>query len=92
MAYESYIGRNEKNGNYIIRNPSKWEHIKEGSCYNHNYYRNTETGEVLLEECDDVSYCDYYLIKDGRKEYIGVCYWDDVKFGESEKDVELWEC
>ena len=42
------------------------------SSYNHNYYRNINTGEVMFEECDDADCFDYSLITgDGQKHYIG---------------------
>lgn len=42
------------------------------SSYNHNYYRNTNTGEIILEECDDADCFDYSLITgDGQEHYIG---------------------
>ena len=34
-------------------------HIPEHSFYNHNYYRNNHTGEVILEEYED-DYGTYY--------------------------------
>ena len=42
---------------YTIHNPRTWEHMKEESFYNHNYYRNPQTGEIILEEYDD--FCDF---------------------------------
>ena len=42
------------------------------SCYNHNYYVNNVTGDVVLEDCNDDSLFDYYHIEqDGRKIYLG---------------------
>ena len=29
-----------------IHNPRAWEHMEKESCYNHNYYRNPQTGEM----------------------------------------------
>lgn len=73
------------------------------SCYNHNYYRNTKTGEVVLEECDDCDGFDYYRIsEDGQEHYIGSLYcsggifpWkgnlpDDVA-EEEDGSVELYD-
>ena len=48
------------------------------SSYNHNYYQNINTGEIILEECDDDGCFDYYSITcDGQKHYIGslFCIW-----------------
>jgi len=42
------------------------------SSYNHNYYQNINTGEVMFEECDDADCFDYSLITgDGQEHYIG---------------------
>lgn len=76
--------------NYVIHNPKIWEHLEDISCYNHNYYRNPETGEVLLEECDDDVYCTYYVVEGNDQMYVGTCYWDEVQWGESEEDVKLY--
>ena len=35
-------------------------HIPEHSFYNHNYYRNVHTGEVILEEYEDDGCGTYY--------------------------------
>lgn len=35
-------------------------HILEHSFYNHNYYRNIHTGEVILEEYKDDGFRTYY--------------------------------
>ena len=35
-------------------------HIPEHSFYNHNYYRNNHTGEVILEEYEDDGFGTYY--------------------------------
>lgn len=46
-----------------------YEHLKDKSVYNYNYFRHKETGVVIIEKCDEYydSY-DYYT-EDG--EYIG---------------------
>ena len=35
-------------------------HVPEHSIYNHNYYRNIYTGEVILEEYEDDGFGTYY--------------------------------
>ena len=35
-------------------------HIPEHSIYNHNYYRNDHTGEVILKEYEDDGFGTYY--------------------------------
>lgn len=42
------------------------------SCYNHNYYRNVKTGDIVLEECDDDGLFDYYRVNlDGTTTALG---------------------
>jgi hypothetical protein len=62
------------------------------SSYNHNYYKNINTGEIILEECDDADCFDYSLItSDGQKHYIGslFCVWGIFpnELGELPNDV-----
>jgi hypothetical protein len=63
--------------NYIIRNPKSWIHLKEVSVYNHNYYKNPATGEILLEECDDEDLFDYFLVDENLKNerFVGSYLW-----------------
>ena len=61
------------------------------SCYNHNYYRNPQTGEIILEECDEFnSCCSFYCVGENfkRGEYLGDCYCEDYDW-DQEKDIEL---
>lgn len=39
-----------------------YTHIPEYSVYNHNYYRNNKTNEIILECCDDDDGFTYYSI------------------------------
>lgn len=73
-----------------IHNPRIWEHMARESCYNHNYYRNPQTGEIILEECDDQGYCYFYRADDGlnRGEYLGDCYCEDYSW-DQEEDIDL---
>ena len=62
-----------------------WEHIPEHSSYNHNYYRNIHTGEIILEEGDDDHALYYYtsseedMINHTYKNHhtIGWCWMED---------------
>jgi hypothetical protein len=48
------------------------------SSYNHNYYQNINTGEIILDECDDADCFDYSSITcNGDENYIGslFCVW-----------------
>lgn len=76
-----------------IHNPRSWEHMKEESFYNHNYYRNPQTGEIILEECDE--FCDFgsfYKVDENENfkevEYLGDCYMSDYKWNQ-EEDIKL---
>ena len=76
---------------YTIHNPRTWEHMREESFYNHNYYRNPQTGEIILEEYDD--FCDFgsfYKADENLKkgEYLGDCYLYDYDW-DQEEDIEL---
>ena len=76
---------------YIIHNPKSWEHMEEESFDNHNYYRNPQTGEIILVEYDEL--CDYgsfYNVDENLKrgEYLGDCYCEDYDW-DQEKDIKL---
>lgn len=51
-----------------------WEHIPEHSSYNHNYYQNIHTGEIILEVGDDDHTLTYYT---ESEEVIGSCWMED---------------
>lgn len=81
---------------YTIEHPCNWEHLKEASVYCHNYYRNPETGEIILEESNDDGFCEYLLVDDNLKPIKTVgCYFDDEYDGpgrsiwDSPDDIEL---
>lgn len=83
-------------GSYTIENPSKWKHLKDRSSYNHNYYINPNTGEIILEECDDDNYYEYFLTDKNLNiiKRIGeYYYWDYEGPGmwiwDSDEDVTL---
>ena len=68
-------------GGYTIETPSKWKHLKDRSSYNHNYYLNPNTGEIILEECDDDNYFEYFLADKNLNivKRIGEYYFDDYE-------------
>jgi hypothetical protein len=45
---------------HTIINPANYVHIPEHSCYNANYYRNIETGDILFEEFGSSEDCASY--------------------------------
>ena len=76
---------------YTIHNPRTWEHMEKESCYNHNYYRNPQTYEIILEECDEFnSCCSFYCVGENfkRGKYLGDCYCEDYDW-DQEEDIEL---
>ena len=76
---------------YTIHNPRFWEHMKEESFYNHNYYRNPQTGEIILEEYDEFYNCSsFYRVDENLKrgEYLGDCYLEDYEW-KQEEDIKL---
>lgn len=65
--------------------------MKEESFYNHNYYRNPQTGEIILDICDELYNCGTFYIVDENFtiiEYLGDCYMGDYKWNQ-EEDIEL---
>lgn len=61
------------------------------SCYNHNYFYNKNTGDLILEESDDDQTCYYYRIEENNtsidKRYLG-CTTDQYGFGIFDMDYE----
>ena len=71
--------------------PKILEHMKEESFYNHNYYRNPQTGEIILEECDELyNCCSFYSVDENLKrgKYLGDCYCEDYDWNR-EEDIKL---
>ena len=76
---------------YTIHNPKSWEHMDKESFYNHNYYRNPQTGEIILDVCDELYFCGtFYKVDENLTviEYLGDCYMNDYKW-DQEEDIEL---
>ena len=92
----------EQDTTYRFYNRDKYKHVENltvgdkhlHSSYNHNYYVNENTGDIILEICDDDSFFDYYRInQDGTKKYLGglPCVsgiFGDGDFLESDAPVE----
>lgn len=75
----------------VIHNPSRWEHQESMSCYNHNYYRNRDTGELILEDCDEFyGYCTFYEVTATGEHYLGDAYADSYEWSQ-EEDIILEE-
>ena len=86
-----FVSEKETLMSNTIHNPKSWEHMKEESFYNHNYYRNPQTGEIIFEECDELYNCCYfYRVDENLKqgEYLGECYVDDYNWNQ-EEDIKL---
>ena len=65
--------------------------MKKESWYNYNYYRNPQTGEIILEECDELyNCCSFYSVDENLTiiEYFGDCYMNDYKW-DQEEDIKL---
>lgn len=64
-------------------NTSNYKHVASiilfgvefSSSYNHNYYYNKNTGDLILEEANDYQTCDYYRVEENGysfvKKYLG---------------------
>ena len=50
-----------------ILNSAEFIHIPEYSVYCYNFYRNTITGKIILEESDDDNGAQYYWVDDLMK-------------------------
>jgi hypothetical protein len=51
---------------------AEFEHQKDDSVYNHNYYKHKKLGYTLLEEChEDENYYDYLLVEGDKEIFIG---------------------
>lgn len=61
------------------------------SGYNHNYFYNKNTGDLILEETDDDQTCYYYRIEENNtsinNKYLGLTT-DQYGFGIFDKDYE----
>ena len=61
----------------------RYEHLKDKSCYNHNYYKLESYGDwcnlpysILLEEChEDKDYYSYTLGHFDGNEFVAVLAW-----------------
>lgn len=67
-------------GIYRFYNREDYHHVENltvggrllNSCYNHNYYVNETTEDVILEECDVGNFFNYYRINpNGTETYLG---------------------
>lgn len=54
------------------------------SCYNHNYYVNHKTGQIVLEDCDDFDFFDYMMFEGGKWECLGGIFSIFGLFGDSD--------
>lgn len=67
----------------LIIDTSEFEHIKEMSEYNNNYYKHKKNSFVILEECnEDANYYDFYLFENQQKIFLGSSkkYFDDEQY------------
>jgi hypothetical protein len=73
-----------------IKRPCDFVHIAEKSCYNHNFYCNVKTGEVILDEAYEFpsDYSEFYLIKDGKQIYHRDAYFGEYEWTQ-ENDIVL---
>jgi len=79
--------------NYIIHRPCDWIYLEDKSSYNYNFYQNPNTGEVIVEDCDELAnILDFYLVDDNLKEIatLGSLWYDEMDWN-SEEDIELRE-
>lgn len=80
-------------------NVSGYQHVKSivlngvefSSSYNHNYYYNENTGDLILEEADDDQTCYYHRIEENdssiTENYLGLTT-DEYGYGIFDEDYE----
>lgn len=65
--------------------------VEFSSSYNHNYYHNKDTGDLILEEANDDQTCYYYRVEENGysfiKNYLGFTD-DQYGFGIFDEDYE----
>lgn len=61
------------------------------SCYNHNFYVNHKTGQIVLEDCDDFDLFDYMMYDGNGWECLGAVYSTYGIFTENEPDFPVEE-
>jgi len=85
--------------------PSEWQHRETlewngntfVSSYNHNYYQNIHTGEIILEEYDDCDFFDYWLVQESINNMLeyknigGIYDYEGIFDNSSDEPVELIE-
>ena len=78
----------DKYGDYENVSISSFEHIKDKSTYNHNYYKGLVRNgkqDLLYVICDELyETYDVYIVNDNKKIYIGYAYYEDDKINLSE--------
>lgn len=56
----------------LILNQKDFEHVKDNSIYNHNFYLNRHLDYLLYEVChEDENYYEYFIMEDGVQVFIG---------------------
>lgn len=69
--------------NEIILRGSEYVHLPERSSYNHNYYQHIETGEIILEDCDEYyNSWTFYRVENNENVCLGVAE-DDLTNNET---------
>jgi len=56
----------------LILKPKEFEHLKEKSSYNYNFYQHKELKYIILENChEDYNFNEYSLVEQDKKTFLG---------------------
>lgn len=71
----SIFNEKKETRSIVSLNADDFEHMGKESFYNNNFFKmkNTQPGYsgVILEKCDDDGDCEFYLIENGERVFLG---------------------
>lgn len=74
----------------LFINPLEFEHLKDESSYNHNFYQHKERSYKLLEVChEDYNYYSIYMVLNDVEIFLGDC--DNGFEGGRDLEITLFE-
>ena len=96
FVFYCYICNRNKNNMKTKIDITKYEHVDEiywglecKSSHNHNYYYSSVLGDVILEECDDDGYFEYWRLNGYSIQRLGGYYGGSGIFEDESEIVEL---
>ena len=71
----------------LILISTQFEHLKDESTYNKNYYINRKDDYKILEIChEDESYCEYFLVENNNEIFLG---YADLNMDLGKENIEM---